>query len=163
MSVWTPELIAEVTRLWGEGLTTAEIGKQVGVTKNAVVGKAHRLGLPPRPSPIRRNGSGGGGSTGRSAGGSGNSGTRAPRPVAKAPVKPVRHLALSTSGARCKWPFGHPGEADFHFCGSLALVNKPYCPEHYQMAYLPARPKGEAKEAQNEQPREVARRSASAA
>ena len=49
MSTWTPERIAEVTRLWSEGLTTAEIGKMVGVTKNAVVGKAHRLGLPPRP------------------------------------------------------------------------------------------------------------------
>ncbi|MDP7344875.1 MAG: GcrA family cell cycle regulator, partial [Alphaproteobacteria bacterium] len=56
MSTWTPERIAEVTRLWDEGLTTAEIGKLVGVTKNAVVGKAHRLGLPPRPSPIRRQG-----------------------------------------------------------------------------------------------------------
>ncbi len=160
MSVWTPERIAEVTRLWGEGLTTAEIGKMVGVTKNAVVGKAHRLGLPPRPSPIRRKGGGGGGSTSRSTGG-GSAST--PRPVAKAPVKPVRQFALSTSGARCKWPSGHPGEADFHFCGSLALVNKPYCPEHYQMAYLPARPKGEAKETPSEQPRHVARRSASAA
>ncbi|MBT7292761.1 MAG: GcrA cell cycle regulator, partial [Rhodospirillaceae bacterium] len=55
MSTWTPERIAEITRLWGEGLTTAEIGKVVGVSKNAVVGKAHRLGLPARPSPIRRN------------------------------------------------------------------------------------------------------------
>ncbi len=159
MSVWTPELIAEVTRLWGEGLTTAEIGKLVGVTKNAVVGKAHRLGLRPRPSPIRHKGGGSsGGSTNRNGGG-----TRTPRPVAKAPIKPVSQLALSTTGARCKWPFGHPGDSDFHFCGSLALVNKPYCPEHYQMAYLPARPKGEPRESKSEQPRVVARRSASAA
>jgi GcrA cell cycle regulator len=43
---WTPERIAEVTRLWSQGLTTAEIGRLVGVTKNAIVGKAHRLGLP---------------------------------------------------------------------------------------------------------------------
>ena len=71
MSVWTPERIAEVTRLWGEGLTTAEIGKLVGVTKNAVVGKAHRLGLPPRPSPIRHKGGG-------SSGGSNTGGTDAP-------------------------------------------------------------------------------------
>jgi len=159
MSVWTPERIAEVTRLWGEGLTTAEIGKLVGVTKNAVVGKAHRLGLPPRPSPIRRKGGGSsGGSKNRGVGG-----TRTPRLAAKATVKTVHQLALSTSGARCKWPFGHPGEVDFHFCGSLALVNKSYCPEHYLMAYLPARPRGEAREKQSEQPREFARRSASAA
>ena len=152
MSTWTPERIAEVTRLWSEGLTTAEIGKVVGITKNAVVGKAHRLGLPPRPSPIRRKGGGGGGAT-------------IPRPVVKAPVKPMRQIALSTSGACCKWPFGHPGEEDFRFCGSLALVNKPYCPEHYQMAYLPARAKGESKDTRvgDERPAARARRSASAA
>jgi GcrA cell cycle regulator len=153
MSTWTPERIAEVTRLWDEGLTTAEIGKLVGVTKNAVVGKAHRLGLPPRPSPIRRQG------------GAGASGTVMPRPVAKAPARPVRQIALSTSGACCKWPFGHPGEAEFRFCGSPALANKPYCPEHYQMAYLPARARGEARDsnANEERPAIPARRSASAA
>ena len=150
MSTWTPELIVEITRLWGEGLTTAEIGKMVGVSKNAVIGKAHRLGLPARPSPIRRrNGSGASAATSR--------------PAAKAPVKPVRQIAISTSGACCKWPFGHPGEADFHFCGSPALVNKPYCPEHYQMAYLPARPKGESRTAAQQRPMTGARRSASAA
>ena len=54
MTAWTPERVATVTRLWNEGLTTAEIGRAVGMSKNAVVGKAHRLQLPPRPSPIRR-------------------------------------------------------------------------------------------------------------
>lgn len=149
MSTWTPERIAEVTRLWDEGLTTAEIGKIVGVSKNAVVGKAHRLGLPARPSPIRRNGGGG-----KSA--------ATPRSVAKVPVKPVRQIVLSTSGACCKWPFGHPGESEFHFCGSAALVNKPYCPEHYQMAYLPARPKG-SQAPREERPVVAVRRTASAA
>jgi GcrA cell cycle regulator len=150
MSTWTPERIAEITRLWDEGLTTAEIGKMVGVSKNAVVGKAHRLGLPARPSPIRR-------SNGNTA--------KVARPVAKAPVKPMRQIVLSTSGACCKWPFGHPGEADFHFCGSLALVNKPYCPEHYHMAYLPARAKGDSRPAAQRQQvqMEGARRAASAA
>ncbi|NVN40949.1 GcrA family cell cycle regulator, partial [Ameyamaea chiangmaiensis] len=51
---WTEELIARLRALWQEGLSTAEIGRQLEITKNAVVGKAHRLGLPPRPSPIRR-------------------------------------------------------------------------------------------------------------
>ena len=150
MSTWTPERIAEITRLWDEGLTTAEIGKMVGVSKNSVVGKAHRLGLPARPSPIRR-------SNGNTA--------KVARPVAKAPVKPMRQIVLSTSGACCKWPFGHPGEADFHFCGSLALVNKPYCPEHYHMAYLPARSKGDSRPAAPRQQvqMEGARRAASAA
>lgn len=54
---WSEEIIAQLKDLWAEGLSTAEIGRRLSITKNAVVGKAHRLGLPPRPSPIRRNGS----------------------------------------------------------------------------------------------------------
>lgn len=50
---WPPEQIAELRRLWPTGLSTIEIGRRLGVSKNAVVGKAHRLELPPRPSPIR--------------------------------------------------------------------------------------------------------------
>jgi GcrA cell cycle regulator len=51
---WNDETIVRLRALWNEGLSTAEIGRRMGVSKNAVVGKAHRLGLPPRPSPIRR-------------------------------------------------------------------------------------------------------------
>ena len=51
---WTDEQVEELKRLWDKGLTTGEIGKVLGVSKNAVVGKAHRLGLNSRPSPIRR-------------------------------------------------------------------------------------------------------------
>lgn len=51
---WTDETIARLKELWAEGLSTAEIGRRLSITKNAVVGKAHRLSLPPRPSPIRR-------------------------------------------------------------------------------------------------------------
>ncbi|MCJ8354500.1 GcrA family cell cycle regulator, partial [Novacetimonas hansenii] len=63
---WTEETIARLRDLWQQGLSTAEIGRQLSVTKNAVVGKAHRLGLKPRPSPIRR-------------------GTKADKPADKAP------------------------------------------------------------------------------
>ena len=51
---WTDEAIAKLRALWAEGLSTAEIGRRLNISKNAVVGKAHRLNLPPRPSPIRR-------------------------------------------------------------------------------------------------------------
>ncbi|MGH7070644.1 MAG: GcrA family cell cycle regulator [Acetobacteraceae bacterium] len=51
---WTEELIVQLRGLWDEGRSTAEIGRHIGMSKNAVVGKAHRLNLPPRPSPIRR-------------------------------------------------------------------------------------------------------------
>ena len=55
---WTPERIEALTRLWEEGVTTAEIGRRIGVTKNAVIGKVHRIGLVPRvvkeaPAPRR--------------------------------------------------------------------------------------------------------------
>jgi GcrA cell cycle regulator len=55
---WNDETIVRLRNLWNEGLSTAEIGRRMGVSKNAVVGKAHRLGLAARPSPIRRDGSG---------------------------------------------------------------------------------------------------------
>jgi len=53
---WNEETIVRLRGLWAEGHSTAEIGRRLGVTKNAVVGKAHRLDLPARPSPIRRDG-----------------------------------------------------------------------------------------------------------
>ena len=53
-TVWTQDLIDNLGRLWAEGHSTAEIGRRLGLTKNAVVGKAHRLSLAPRPSPAAR-------------------------------------------------------------------------------------------------------------
>jgi GcrA cell cycle regulator len=55
---WTAEAIEALRGFWAEGHSTAEIGRRMGISKNAVVGKAHRLNLPPRPSPIRRDGEG---------------------------------------------------------------------------------------------------------
>ena len=56
---WTSGAIDQLRALWAEGLSTAEIGRRMGVTKNAIVGKAHRLDLPARPSPIRKEALGG--------------------------------------------------------------------------------------------------------
>jgi len=58
LGTWTDERITQLTLLWDEGVTTAEIGRRIGVTKNAVIGKVHRLGLVPRvitqkPAPRR--------------------------------------------------------------------------------------------------------------
>ena len=52
---WTEERIEDLRRLWDAGYSASAIGKQIGMSKNAVIGKAHRLGLRARPSPIRRN------------------------------------------------------------------------------------------------------------
>jgi GcrA cell cycle regulator len=50
---WSEDMIARLRGLWDEGHSTAEIGRRMGVSKNAIIGKAHRLSLPGRPSPIR--------------------------------------------------------------------------------------------------------------
>jgi GcrA cell cycle regulator len=67
---WNEEVIGRLRALWAEGLSTAEIGRRMAISKNAVVGKAHRLNLPSRPSPIRR-------------------GTGEPRPVVRRVVGPT--------------------------------------------------------------------------
>ena len=51
-TVWTQELIDNLARLWAEGHSTSEIGRRLGLTKNAVVGKAHRIAITPRPTPL---------------------------------------------------------------------------------------------------------------
>ncbi len=152
MTAWTPERVATVTRLWNEGLTTAEIGRAVGMSKNAVVGKAHRLQLPPRPSPIRR-----GKSYSRTPkakngvnGANGVHGTngRKSATAQSGIVVPARSRApepsLAVGSSACKWPIGHPDEPSFHFCGELALLGKPYCLEHYRRAYVAVRPRSDA-------------------
>jgi GcrA cell cycle regulator len=53
-TIWTPDLIERLVALWDEGLPTAEIGRRLAISKNAVIGKAHRLALTPRPSPLKR-------------------------------------------------------------------------------------------------------------
>jgi GcrA cell cycle regulator len=151
---WTPEQISDLTRLWGEGLTTAEIGKRLGISKNAVVGKAHRLNLPARPSPIRREAMGAEprqqvARPVRPAG-------VAPRttlppspvvatvaPVAAPPPPVVRPFPRLSTAKSCCWPIGEPGQAGFRFCTSEAIVGKPYCPEHAAVAYVKARDRRE--------------------
>lgn len=137
---WNPEQISQLIRLWGEGLSTADIGKRLGISKNAVVGKAHRLHLAARPSPIKR------------------TGPRVPRlsrPVvhvrpavqtqAPMPTPPPAPRVVELSNQACRWPIGHPGDPGFHFCTDRAIQGKPYCIEHSALAYVKPKPKaGEA-------------------
>lgn len=165
---WNDEAIARIRLLWSEGHSTAEIGRRMGITKNAVVGKAHRLNLPARPSPIRRE-------TGEK-----RTPTRAtirrvtgptlpalesvPRtpeaqvaaptspPVSVAAPLPKAPVMLRTvsstprpSGrvSSCCWPLGDPGTPQFRFCGDPALPAKPYCHEHAALAYVKVRDRRE--------------------
>lgn len=104
---WTPERIAALIALWNESLPTSEIGRRLGVTKNAVIGKVHRLGLAKR------------------------------RPSPKADTEAVRLVRLDSLGANmCSWPVGNPGDEDFHFCGAEVVPGKPYCAHHCAVAYV---------------------------
>jgi GcrA cell cycle regulator len=111
---WPPEQIAYLTKLWSDGLPTAEIAKLLGVTKSAAIGKAHRLNLTGRASPIA-------------------GGARAGQPRSK-PVP-----AATRSAAACQWPHGDPGTPQFQFCGAPAERGKPYCRTHCAKAYVSRR------------------------
>lgn len=150
---WNEETIGRIRALWAEGLSTAEIGRRMGITKNAVVGKAHRLNLPARPSPIRR-----------------VPGEKMPRravvkrvvgptlpvldSVARQPVptpprqpvvlRPVPPQPRPTGRvSACCWPLGEPGTPEFRFCGDPTVPAKPYCDEHAALAYVKVRDKRE--------------------
>ncbi|MCP4395006.1 MAG: global cell cycle regulator GcrA-like protein [Alphaproteobacteria bacterium] len=111
---WTDEMVEELSLLWQEGLTTGEIGKKLGVSKNAVVGKAHRLGLEGRPSPIKRTAGDG-----------------------KKVKKEKKKIGIVDLHSRaCRWPIGDPRDDDFHFCDKEAIPGKPYCLEHCEEAYV---------------------------
>lgn len=135
---WTDEKIQELTKLWDQGLSASVIGKKLGVSKNAVVGKAHRLKLPARPSPIKRDGSG---APRRRVLNIRPQVEPAPAPSSyEAPPEkekaPPRRVRAAEGAQACVWPIGDPGDADFHFCAAEAVPGKPYCAEHCAKAYI---------------------------
>ena len=199
---WTDERIDRLKELWTQGNTASQIADELGgVSRNAVIGKAHRLGLQSRPSPVKPNEGGGeaapspfepeagaplpaeaepeaaedepeeiavaaepqpaaapaepaappaapqpqirsigpGGFV-RQAPGEQQSPIPPAPPRRLVPAKPSPEIAdktglLDLNEKICKWPIGHPGEPDFHFCGNQANPGFPYCVEHCGVAY----------------------------
>src|SRR5215208_101960 len=187
---WTEERIERLKKMWSEGATASQIADELGgVSRNAVIGKAHRLGLEQRPSPVKQGEE-------KEAKKAAPAPAAAPRPAPSAeaskaapaaaqpgsparplrptpdmqfrsigpggfirqgpgeqqapippapprrlvPAKPSPEVAEKTSlldlnDRICKWPMGHPGEPDFHFCGSPSNPGFPYCVEHCGVAY----------------------------
>ena len=194
---WTEERIERLKSMWANGATASQIADDLGgVSRNAVIGKAHRLGLEQRPSPVKpveekqkakpakaaakpvpasaepapseprpaptasspfapqsrpapRLGPNGGEMQYRSIGPGGfirqgPGDQQAPIPPAPprrlVPAKPSPEVVDKTSlldlnDRICKWPMGHPGEPDFHFCGQQANPGFPYCVAHCGVAY----------------------------
>ena len=144
---WTDERVGALKKLWLEGQSASQIAKQLGggVTRNAVIGKVHRLGLSGRAAPSQP-----ARATFRPA---------RPRPQVSAPSAPRRIEAAQprpaapppspvldmpgtatvlTLGAHmCKWPIGDPTSDEFSFCGRRSDEGTPYCIEHARVAYQP--------------------------
>jgi len=210
---WTEERIATLTKMWEGGATASEIATELGgVSRNAVIGKAHRLGLKARPSPVKANEKKKAAKKKEAAakpaatkpkpkppapkkakepeapkpaepkseeaspanasqpmpdkredlpkivsygpGGflrQGPGDQQAPIPPAPprrlVPAKPDPSIADKTSlldlnDRVCRWPMGHPGEPDFHFCGEKVNPGFPYCVEHCGRAYQAQLPRG---------------------
>jgi GcrA cell cycle regulator len=210
---WTDERIDQLRQMWEKGMTASQIAEELGgVSRNAVIGKAHRLGLQSRPSPVRATeGSakpasaavvpprkatprpeprpapveakpepapappppatpvseapslaaapepapapmprivsvGPGGFLRQGPGDQQQPIPPAP-PRRLVPAKPSAEIAGKTSlldlnEKICKWPMGHPGEPDFHFCGDKVNPGFPYCVEHCGRAYQAQLPRG---------------------
>ena len=208
---WTDERIEQLRSMWEKGLTASQIADELGgVSRNAVIGKAHRLGLKSRPSPVKAtdkvakpvkpaapkpaapvaaprptapvaprpvaaaprpdpkppvqaSDEGGVDATPKpdaprivsiGPGGfirQGPGDQQAPIPPAPprrlVPAKPSPEIAdkttlLDLNDRICRWPMGHPGEPDFHFCGEAVNPGFPYCVEHCGRAYQAQLPRG---------------------
>jgi GcrA cell cycle regulator len=158
-ATWNSERIEQLKRFFHAGLSCSQIANEIGVTRNAVIGKMNRLGLsrpkelsarqteqrraaklarpktPPawRPKRSRLN----------------IAAQRellkaafpaAPSRVEDVPIHNGRGCTLLELGReQCRWPISHPGAADFCFCGNAPAAGLPYCPGHARIAYRPAR------------------------
>ncbi len=129
---WTDARLDILRRLWAEGLVIDVIAERLGVTRNSIVGKAHRLKLPGRPSPIKRGGP--------------------PRirvdrlkpktaPKAEPPPKAIE-VAISVrvmGGEPCCWPIGEPGRPSFRFCEQPTVRPSSYCEAHRLASIIPGK------------------------
>lgn len=151
---WNEERVEILKKLWAEGLSASQIaGRLGGVTRNAVIGKVHRLGLSGRATTSRmkshrpraraaqkRNGK-------PRFGSFGNPALRALyNPEADASLPAVEELVIPEKERKyiqtltendCRWPIGDPQLADFHFCGKSKVNGLPYCEFHSRRAFQP--------------------------
>ena len=127
---WSDDRVEVLKKLWGEGKTAAEIAKELGegVTRNAVIGKAHRLKLSSRVSPIQQNA--------KKIKANSEPSMAPRRPARKVPIYLGKELKMEELRDRmCRWPNGDPQGDDFSFCGCEAHDGLPYCDNHAAIAY----------------------------
>jgi len=152
---WTDEKVEKLKDLWSKGHTASEIAEILGdTTRNAVIGKAHRLNLEAR-APSKQSSS------------SEKQDTKVVRktqqPMSRKskfksilldknfePEKPTSLEGLTDS--TCRWPMGHPDEEKFYFCGRKPIEDFPYCKLHVLYAFQPKNPKEELIDKEDEVP-----------
>jgi GcrA cell cycle regulator len=136
---WTDDRVEKLRELWDKGLSASQIAKELseGVTRNAVIGKAHRMGLASRPSPVKSD------PAKRAAAAAAKKKAAAPKKSPATKVAPTtgKVSILDLTESMCKWPIGHPGEANFHFCGKPSQPTFPYCANHCVEAYQVQQPR----------------------
>ena len=159
---WTDERVELLRQLWLDGKSASQISAQLGhgLTRNAVIGKVHRLGLAgrakspsstvstPRPAPTPRiapRASSGGGAP-RTAVRGNTALALSPEPMLD--TRPVfledvvvpmslRVTIVELKEAMCRWPLGDPSSSEFRYCGSPSTGAGPYCTHHGKLAYQP--------------------------
>lgn len=156
---WTDERVEQLRKLWMDGLSASQIAGQLGsgVTRNAVIGKVHRLGLsgrvktPSTAKPRSRSTQPRQPRTPRRSGGGGVHGNNAlayqSRPYAQPAMRPLEEIVVPMSNpitimelkeTTCRFPLGDPSTPDFRYCGGKSDAGIPYCPFHTRIAYQPA-------------------------
>ncbi|HEY4031587.1 MAG TPA: GcrA family cell cycle regulator [Caulobacteraceae bacterium] len=152
--MWTEERIALLQKLWGQGYSASQIASQLpGVTRNAVIGKIHRLGKRPesatpraRPALVAAQAAAHARRRPVAADARRTAPAPQPQPQPDWTVRPFRRpailpgepgLATSTTleANMCRWPIGDPDEAGFSFCGRGVEGSRPYCQGHSRLAY----------------------------
>jgi GcrA cell cycle regulator len=148
---WTEERVELLKKLWADGLSASQIAAQLGgVTRNAVIGKVHRLGLSgrakspsssvPRPRKVRQSSQG----FRPRLRYHGNT-ALLPSTEMEPDLDPLANIVpmgprvsiTELSEATCRWPIGDPGTDGFAYCGTKTKIGSPYCPYHARIAYQP--------------------------
>lgn len=156
---WTDERVELLKKLWSEGLSASQIAGRLGsVTRNAVIGKVHRLGLSGRAttSRMKTHRPRARVATAKRIAKSrfatvGNPALRALyHPEAEPYVAPAEELVIplkerktiqTLTECSCRWPIGDPQQADFHFCNRDKVAGLPYCEAHSRRAFQPPQPR----------------------
>ena len=126
-NVWDEPKLKQLEDLWKQGHPISKIGKMLGVSRNSIAGKAHRMGLPKRTSPIL--------SSKKEKLSDQKNNENDNKNI---PLK-IKLRGVQWSRTKCCWPEGDPKQNDFKFCGQDIFPGRPYCDKHSLLAYTNTR------------------------